>query len=136
MKVIIDTNILISAILKNRIPEEVVFSIIINHAFQWLASLEILDEYKNVLMRPKFKLPEMIIQNWFSIFEKHITIVNPTLLVDFPRDQKDAKFLACAVYTQADIFISGDKDFSQAKAWLEHTQILSANEFLKRFVVV
>jgi len=66
MKVIIDTNILISAILKNRIPEEVVFSIIINHAFQWLASLEILDEYKSVLMRPKFKLPEMIIQNWFS----------------------------------------------------------------------
>ena len=46
MKVIIDTNILISAILKNRIPEEVVFSIIINHAFQWLTSLEIIDEYK------------------------------------------------------------------------------------------
>jgi predicted nucleic acid-binding protein len=38
MKVIIDTNILISAILKNRIPEEVVFNIIINSAYQWLAS--------------------------------------------------------------------------------------------------
>jgi hypothetical protein len=31
---------------------------------------------------------------------------------------KDAKFLACARVTQADIFISGDKDFSEAQKLL------------------
>ncbi len=136
MKVIIDTNILISAILKNRIPEEVVFNIIINPAYQWLASSEIMDEYKKVLVRPKFKLSETVLQQWFSIFEKHITVVSAQLPIDFPRDPKDAKFLACAIATQADIFISGDKDFSEAQKLLEQTQILSVREFFNRFVAV
>ncbi len=112
------------------------FCYIINPAFQWLASFEIIDEYKKVLVRPKFKLPDTIVQNWFSIFEKHITVVNIEVLVDFPRDQKDAKFLACAIATQADIFISGDKNFSAAKRWLEHANLLSVNEFFQRFVMV
>lgn len=30
------------------------------------------------------------------------------MIVDFPRDQKDAKFLACALTTNAEFFITGD----------------------------
>jgi putative PIN family toxin of toxin-antitoxin system len=95
-----------------------------------------MDEYKKVLVRPKLKLSDTVLQQWFSIFEKHITVVNVQLPIDFPRDPKDAKFLACAIITQADIFISGDKDFSEAQKLLADTQILSVREFFNRFVAV
>ena len=47
---------------------------------------------------------------------------------DFPRDQKDAKFLACAQAAEADYFITGDRDFTEAKK-LVTTTILSVSLF-------
>jgi len=58
MKVLIDTNILISAVLKDRLPEAIILKIIQSPDFIWLASAYILQEYKGVLARPKFKLSE------------------------------------------------------------------------------
>lgn len=52
------------------------------------------------------------------------------LAIDFPRDQKDAKFLACAIDAGADYFITGDRDFSQAQKLLS-TTILSVAQFKK-----
>jgi putative PIN family toxin of toxin-antitoxin system len=134
MKIIIDTNVLVSAILKNRIPEEIVFCVVENSQFKWLASSEIIAEYKGVLSRSKFKLPPDILQRWFVVFDRNIVIAESDLLVDFPRDQKDAKFLACAISHRADIFISGDKDFSEANELIKDTQIVSVTEFFNRFV--
>ena len=48
----------------------------------------------------------------------------------FPRDQKDAKFLSCALDAGADYLITGDKDFSEAKK-LTKTTILSVAQFKK-----
>jgi putative PIN family toxin of toxin-antitoxin system len=135
MKVVIDTNVLVSAILKNRLPEEVVFYVIENSQCQWIASSEILAEYKDVLSRPKFKLPLDILTRWFAIFDRHITMTKVNLAIDFPRDQKDAKFLACAIEYQADIFISGDKDFSDAQMLVTNTQIMSIAAFYNQFAM-
>ncbi len=54
--------------------------------------------------------------------------VNTTL--EFPRDQKDAKFLACTLTANAEFFITGDRDFSQAQK-LINTTILSVALFKK-----
>ncbi|GAB4243458.1 MAG: hypothetical protein Kow0049_33100 [Stanieria sp.] len=54
MKVIIDTNILVSAALKNRQPEQVVLLVASN--YQWLVSTEILQEYEQVLSRKKLNI--------------------------------------------------------------------------------
>jgi predicted nucleic acid-binding protein len=51
----------------------------------------------------------------------------------FPRDQKDAKFLACALATKAEFFITGDRDFSQAQKLIE-TTILSVSLFKKLII--
>jgi len=50
------------------------------------------------------------------------------LVIDFPRDQKDAKFLSCALSADADYFVTGDRDFSQAQKLLS-TTILSVSQF-------
>jgi predicted nucleic acid-binding protein len=48
----------------------------------------------------------------------------------FPRDQKDAKFLACALAAQANYFITGDRDFAEALK-LVTTTILPVSLFKK-----
>jgi len=86
-----------------------------------------------VLKRGKFKLPDETIQRWQNTFERRITFVEVSNEVNFPRDQKDAKFLACALSTEADYLITGDKDFEEAhKAGV--TTVISVAEF-KRLIV-
>jgi len=58
MKIIIDTNILISAALKGGKAKIIIAYIISSTEYQWFVSSEIMDEYKNVLNRPKFRLSE------------------------------------------------------------------------------
>ncbi|MGP1382998.1 MAG: putative toxin-antitoxin system toxin component, PIN family [Thainema sp.] len=54
MRVIIDTNVLVSAVLRDRDPELVVQFIVDNPEFEWVVSHDILTEYKTVLSRPNF----------------------------------------------------------------------------------
>ncbi|MEB3227605.1 MAG: putative toxin-antitoxin system toxin component, PIN family [Synechocystis sp.] len=128
MKVVIDTNIIISAILKDRTPEKVILFIAERDDFQWLVSSEILAEYKNVIHRPKFKLPSDIIEKWLMLFDLRTTSINIDVNIDFPRDQKDAKFLACAIAGSANFLITGDKDFTEAQKILD-TIIISVGDF-------
>ena len=64
MKVVIDTNVVVSAILRDRKPEEVILVVQQHPQFEWIASVEILAEYVNVIQRKKFNLPESIIARW------------------------------------------------------------------------
>jgi putative PIN family toxin of toxin-antitoxin system len=130
MKVVIDTNVLVSAALKDRIPEEVILFVASRADVQWMVSPEILAEYKEVLSRSKFALPQEIRRKWFDVLDTFTTVVEVDVVLDFPRDRQDAKFLACALATNADFFITGDRDFSQAQK-LVNTTIISASLFKK-----
>lgn len=130
MKVVIDTNVVVSAALKDRIPEEIILFITGNSDFDWVVSQEILSEYRHVLRRPRFNLPEEITQKWDTAFDTFARLVEVDLSVNFSRDQKDAKFLACALATDAEFLITGDRDFSEATK-LNHTTIISASLFKK-----
>ena len=59
MKIIIDTNIVISAALKDGIPEQVILLVSANpEKYYWFVSPEILREYREVIKRKKFNLSE------------------------------------------------------------------------------
>jgi len=128
MKVIIDTNILISAILKGKIPRIIIQFLIDSDDYKWIVSTEILAEYKSVLSRPKFKLSQEIISQWCDVLDIVTNLIEFKLDVNFPRDQKDAKFLACALASKADFLITGDKDFEDIKV-LGNTKIISVSQF-------
>ncbi len=130
MKVVLDTNVLISAALKDKDPEALILYIVEQPDFTWVVSPEILSEYKEVLSRPKFALPEAVLYKWFELLDVVTTTVQANLEFEFPRDQKDAKFLACALAAKAEFFVTGDRDFSQAQKLL-NTTILSVSLFKK-----
>lgn len=128
MKVVIDTNVLVSAILKDRDPETVLLFVAESDDMEWIVSPEIMTEYRQVLSRPKFSLSEDALQAWFSVIDRFTVCCQVDLAIDFPRDQKDAKFLSCAIVAGADYLITGDRDFSQAQKLLS-TTILSVSQF-------
>ncbi|BAU67277.1 nucleotide binding protein, PINc [Stanieria sp. NIES-3757] len=130
MKVIIDTNILVSAALKNRQPEQVVLLVASN--YQWLVSTEILQEYEQILSRKKLNIDQDKRSRFIRLIKQLTNLVEVNSVIDFPRDRKDAKFLACAMAAKADFLITGDRDFSEAQQLIE-TKIISVREFIELF---
>lgn len=128
MRVVVDTNVVISAILRDRRPEKVLLFIVGRPDFEWVASPEILAEYRKVLRRPKFGLSERLLSRWDERFRVAIAEWPVETSVSFPRDAKDAKFLACALAAGADFLVTGDQDFTEARL-IGRTKIVSVAQF-------
>jgi putative PIN family toxin of toxin-antitoxin system len=130
MKIVFDTNVLVSAVLRDRDPEAVIIFVASSDDFEWIVSKEIMAEYSEVLGRPKFRLPDDILQGWQAMLDRLTVPCEVDLDIEFPRDRKDAKFLSCAVAAGADYFVTGDSDFNEAHQLLS-TTILSVSQFKK-----
>jgi len=131
MKVIIDTNVIISAALRDRDPETIILFVAERPDFQWIVSDPIIEEYKGVLSRARFALAQDLLQKWCELIDALTTKIEVNVRVDFPRDRQDAKFLECALACEADYLITGDNDFSEAQQI--STTIISVSLF-KRLV--
>lgn len=129
MKIIVDTNVLVSATIADGKPEETIHFIIESDDWDWIVSEAILNEYREVLNRRKLKLSDPVKKNWLNIVESATTKIDVAVKVNFPRDRKDEKFLACAVVSEADFLITGDRDFEEMQALLPNTVIISVAMF-------
>lgn len=133
MNVLVDTNVLLSAALRDRLPEQVVLYVATHDEFRWIVTAEILQEYTEVLRRPRFGLPAESVQRWTELIEmRAILVPNPTNDVRFPRDPKDVLFLSAAVAASAHLLITGDHDLLQAKG-IVSTRIATVAEFAAEF---
>ena len=131
MKVVIDTNVIVSAILRDRNPEKAVLYVVDHpEMFEWVVSPTILVEYQQVLSRSKFKVIDNVRSRWLNLIEETVKTIDVSVSVNFPRDPKDAKFLECAIASNADYLITGDHDFDQVSD-LQNTQVVSASKFLE-----
>jgi uncharacterized protein len=130
MKVIIDTNVLVSAALKNKDPETVILFVASQPDIEWIVSPAIMAEYKEVLGRKKFGLRQELLMKWFEFLDGLTVSVDVDIDFEFARDRKDAKFLACALVSDAEFLISGDRDFTSAEKLL-NTTIISVSLFKK-----
>lgn len=133
MRVVIDTNVLVSAALKDGTPEAVILFVVGRSDIEWVASPQILTEYFDVLARPRFKLLDAERQAWQDLLRETVTRVEASSSVEFTRDPKDAKFIVCALDTGADYLITGDRDLDDARKMLD-TTIITAAEFKRLFM--
>jgi putative PIN family toxin of toxin-antitoxin system len=128
LKIVIDTNILVSAVIRDRLPERVLLWCLGNPTIKWLVTPAVMTEYAAVIQRPKFALPKATVAWWLELLAADTHMIQPTVKMDFPRDRKDAPFLICAASGKADYLITGDGDFNEAQALLE-TCIVSVAQF-------
>jgi putative PIN family toxin of toxin-antitoxin system len=122
--------VLVSAALKDREPEAVIMFAASQPDIEWIVSPAIMAEYKDVLARKKFGLAEELLQKWYEILESLTLSVDVDIEVEFARDRNDAKFVACALASDAQFLITGDRDFTQAEK-LMNTTVISVSLFKK-----
>jgi putative PIN family toxin of toxin-antitoxin system len=135
MKVVIDTNIVVSAVIRDRLPERVLLWCIGAVDVEWYVTQSVLNEYLEVIRRPKFALSVATVTWWTELLIADTQIVHSAVHIDFPRDSKDVPFLVCAGSVGADYFITGDRDFSEAQS-LVTTRIISASQFAKDIMLI
>jgi putative PIN family toxin of toxin-antitoxin system len=133
MRVVIDTNVLVSAVIRDRLPEQVLLWSLGDDEVEWLVTPAVIAEYSAVIQRPKFALPAATVTWWLELLASDTRVIQPTVTLDFPRDRKDASFLICAASGNADYLITGDGDFSEAQA-LVAARILNARQFADAFL--
>lgn len=129
-RVVLDTNVLISAVLFNG-PPRAILELVIGGSVHCSLSLAILDEFRDVLERPKFRFsPEQAFQ---VIEELHAVcdIVNPAIRVNVvSADPNDNIILECALESKADVIISGDQHLL-ALAEFKGIPIVSPSDYMK-----
>jgi uncharacterized protein len=111
VRVVVDTNVLVSAVLFRSSQPAIALRKVIQHD-TLLISQEIFEEWHEVLMRPKFDryVAEALRTEFLE------TILDDAIWVEIQesvvacRDPKDDKFLSLAVSGQADFIVTGDQD--------------------------
>ena len=132
LRVVVDTNIFISAVLFGGELGEIV-SFWQKDKFIYLLSSHILQEYIKVLSYPKFELTAVEVK---QIIEKElIPFVEPVKVTvhvkAVKKDSSDDKFLELAIAGKADVIVSGDKHLLEKKSF-EKIPIITGKDFLSR----
>ncbi len=130
LKVVTDTNILISAYLFDKKPEKLL-RMAKSKKISLYHSVESHKEFKRVLKYNKFKLNNdeinLIIEDYIS----YSTLIKIKKKVDLIKiDKTDNVFLSIAENVNADIIISGDKHLLELKNKYKIT-ILNINDFFE-----
>ncbi|WP_089726331.1 putative toxin-antitoxin system toxin component, PIN family [Candidatus Thiosymbion oneisti] len=133
MRVVIDTSVLVSAAIRDRLPEQVLLWCVARPGLDWLVTAEILEEYIEVVNRPKFGLESATVAWWVELIGRRTRMVTPQVEIAFPRDRKDAKFLICALSGDADLLITGDGDFKEART-LIRASIVNVRQFAQCYM--
>ena len=132
MKIVIDTNVVISATFFGGIPRKVI-DLVIKKNVEAYTNEEILTEYEETAIDMTVKKKGHIDQNIFDQFIERIKIVDAVAEVDVCRDPDDNKFIACAIDAQAIFVVSGDKDLLSVEHY-DAIEIVTAKDFYERYL--
>ena len=128
IRVVIDTNILVSALLTSGGLPEAVITLATSGEVQWFASESVLAEYEDVLKRPRLAIDSDKAADAIARIRAIVSIVSPTVRVAAARDPDDNHFLECAEAAQADYLVTGNiRHFPGV--WKE-TRTVTPREFL------
>lgn len=138
IKVVLDTNVLISAFLWQKDAKEI-FNLAKENKIQICVTKEILDEFYRVLHYPKFssrlkligESPEEIINEFLEIVKLFPSKRFKTVIIK--EDPSDDKFLSAALSSGALFLISGDKHLLCLREF-KGISFISPGEFLKEYL--
>lgn len=130
MRIVVDTNVIASAIFFGDKPYQLLHYIMEGRV-DVVASKEIVDEYEEIVLRLKQKYPrinsKIPLQELLSKFE----IIRVSSDIQASRDPDDNKFISCAVDGKCLYIVSGDDDLLSVGNYGD-VEILTVAEFLSR----
>ena len=132
MKIVIDTNVLISGVFFGGAPRRVLDAVI-DSKVSAFASPQIVEEYQEIVEEMINRKQGHMNRNLLDPLLQRVTIILPVKKAAVCRDPDDNKFLDCARDSRALYIVRGDKDLLV----LEHygnTDIITAKEFCERYL--
>ena len=126
-RVVYDTNVVVSALLKENSDPALLIRFALTESVIPCLSRFVLDEYEDVLKRPKFSFDPNLVDQFLRDFCKHALIVAPKRRVHAALDEADNRFLECARSARAKYLVTSNrKHFPFAS--FGKTQIVSPAE--------
>lgn len=135
-KIIIDTNVFVSALIQRSYPFYIVDSLFSNDNIQLCISDSLFEEYYEVLNREKFsRFPEFLSLSQVLLLEieKRANKYFPTIKLDIIRDLDDNMLLELAQTCNAEFLITGNSnDFTMQD--YKTTKIVTPKDYWENYL--
>jgi putative PIN family toxin of toxin-antitoxin system len=128
LRLVIDTNILISAALKPDGLQRTVLLLATTKPARLYVTEAILSEYRDVLARPELKIRRGLRQQLLQLIKNRAQFVSAVRPIRAALDPGDDKFLECADAARADYLVTGNQRHFP-KFW-KKTKVITSREFI------
>lgn len=128
LRLVLDTNILVSAALKPDGLQRTVFLLAITKPARLYVTAAILAEYREVLARPELRIRRGLQQQLLQLVKNHAQLVSAVRPMRVAKDPGDDKFLECADAARADYLVTGNQRHFP-KFW-EKTKVIAPRDFI------
>ena len=130
MLIVLDTNVLVSALITPFGNAARILDMVIRGDLRLLYDDRIISEFREVLLRPKFGFAPGNVEALLDYFETDGVKITPSLINEPLVAKDDIPFLEVAISGKADVLITGNKRHFQIKS-KRSLKIMSPEEFLK-----
>jgi putative PIN family toxin of toxin-antitoxin system len=128
LRLVIDTNVLVSAAIKPAGLQRTVFLIAISKPARLYVSHRILEEHSEVLARPELRIRKGLRLQLLQLIKNHSHTVVPTRRLEATSDPADNIFLECADAARADYLVTGNQKHFP-RFW-KKTKVITPREFV------
>jgi uncharacterized protein len=129
LRLVVDTNVLVSAALKAESIQRTVILIAITRPARLYVSQPILEEYTAVLARPELRIRKGMRLQLLQLIRNRSFLISPRIHLSAATDPEDDKFIECADSARADYLITGNRRHFP-KFW-KSTKVISPREFIE-----
>jgi putative PIN family toxin of toxin-antitoxin system len=130
MIIVLDTNVLVSGILKPYSKAATILRLVTDGTIQLAFDLRLLSEYRDVLNRSKFNFAKENVEGFLEQTEQEGLLVSVKPLKFHLPDPDDEPFLEVALSGEVKAIVTGNKRHFPKKEY-EGVKILSPPEFLE-----
>lgn len=132
MRIVLDTNVLISDVFFGGFPRKILSSII-NKQLTACATTGIIDEYEEIVQEMIDRKQGHINRTILTPLIKAMEIIEPVTHIEMFRDPDDDKFLECAKDSHVLYIVSGDKDLLIIENY-ENIRIVTEKDFCEKYL--
>ena len=129
-RVVLDTNVVVSAFLKPAGLEASVLLLALKGPLCLCVSEPVLTEYETVLYRPELRLDPQVVQKGLSDIRQVSLSTRPEHTLSVCPDESDNRFLECAGTARAEFLVTGNKRHFP-KRW-KTAEIVNARELIEK----
>lgn len=126
-RVVLDTNILISALVFGGKPEKV-YNLVLEKEIESVTSLPLIAELIDTLIK-KFHFEQYRIEQLKEIINDHFLVTYPTQSLELLQDIDDNRVLEAAIEGKCNFIVTGDKELLDLKIFRK-IKIVTADQFL------